>query len=47
MLSFSGLFDNKDLKDALFKIHKNMVCGADQREDEGKFRLYGKAKHIF
>ena len=47
MPSFSSLFDNKDLKEALFEIHKNMVCGADQREDEGKFRLYGKAKHIF
>lgn len=47
MPSFRSLFDNKELKDALFEIHKNMVCGADQREDDGKFRLYGKAKHIF
>lgn len=47
MPSFSSLFDNKELKEALFEIHKNMVCGADQREDDGKFKLYGKAKHIF
>jgi hypothetical protein len=47
MPSFYSLFDNKELKNALFEIHKNMVCGADQREDDGKFKLYGKAKHIF
>lgn len=47
MPSFYRLFDNKELKKALFEIHKNMVYGADQREDDGNFKLYGKAKHIF